>query len=191
MLLFKTMVLCWMAVTTTAALAVVDVLDARSNETYDVHPRATAGRFIFPTVQFFAHRMRRMVVPDKNLFFSGPGDYEFKARIYAQQHDLRVLVDFMDPTITSTDIGGDVLKEYWRRVSQAYSEVTVGKTYVLLPGDPQTLGATWYKGTIWDTVEWPILQENSAVSQILRINPTMSPAQGINLKPAWTNPPSL
>lgn len=152
-----------------------------------------AGRFILPTVQFFAHRMRRMVVPDKNLFFSGPGDYEFKARIYAQQHDLRVLVDFMDPTITeeATDVGGDVLKEYWRRVSQAYSEVTVGKTYVLLPGDPQTLGATWYKGTIWDTVEWPILQENSAVSQILRINPTMSPAQGINLKPAWTNPPSL
>ncbi|KAF8233651.1 hypothetical protein L208DRAFT_1395379, partial [Tricholoma matsutake] len=84
-----------------------------------------------------------------------------------------------------------VLKEYWHRVSQAYSEVTVGKTYVLLPGDPQALGATWYKGSIWDTVEWPVLQGNSAVSQILCINLTMSPAQGINLKLAWTNPPSL
>ena len=147
---------------------------------------------MLPTVQLLAHRMRRLARPDKSLFFSGPGDYEFTARLYAQEHDLNVLVDFTDPTLTeeATDVGGPVLTEYWRRVSQAYSEVTTGKAYLLLPGDPQTLGAAWYRGTIWDTVEWPILRDSSAVTQILRINPTMSPAQAINIKPTWTIPPS-
>lgn len=146
---------------------------------------------VLPSIQRLTQHLRRVVPRDKSLFFSGPGDYEFKARLYAREHGLNVLVDFGDPIMAemATDAGGDILKEYWYRVSVAYSEATSGTAYVLLPGEPEALGTTWYKGTIWDTVEWPVLQRSSAVTRILRINPSMTPAQGVNIKPTWTFPP--
>jgi hypothetical protein len=141
-------------------------------------------RFIVPTVQYFVNRMKNLVPPNKSLFFSGPGDYEFKARMYAHENGLNVLVDFTDPLMTeaASNAGGAVLKEYWHRVSEAYSEVTVGKTYVLLPGDPSILKTTWQKGTIWDQVEWPVLEKNRYVPEVLRINPSMTLAEAINIK---------
>jgi hypothetical protein len=90
------------------------------------------GGFVLPTVQYLAHHMRCLVPPDKSLFFSGPRDYEFTAWMYAKEHDLHVLVDFMDPTMTeeATNVGGPVLKEYWCCMSQAYSEVTTRKANI-------------------------------------------------------------
>lgn len=135
-------------------------------------------------MEYFVNRMKGMVQKDKNLFFSGPGDYEFKARLYAQENGLNVLVDFLDQDMTTiaTDVGGQTTKLYWNRVSQAFSEVTSGKAYALLPGDPKTLGTSWYKGTLWDTVEWPILVKNRYVPEVIRINPSMIPGDGVNIK---------
>jgi hypothetical protein len=127
--------------------------------------------------------MKGLVQKDKNLFFSGPGDYEFKAQLYARANGLNVLVDVLDQEMTTiaTDAGGQITKLYWNRVSQAFSEVTSGKAYALLPGDP-ALGTTWYKGTLWDQVEWPALVKNRYVPEVIRINPSILPGDGINIK---------
>lgn len=150
-----------------------------------------AERFILPSLQFLVNRMKPLVQPGKSLFFSGPGDYEFKARLYAQKNGLKVLSELTDPAMTeaAADIGGPIEKEYWHLVSTAYSEVTTGPAYILLPGDPSILGTTWFKGTIWDTIEWPILEKSSAVTGVFRLNPSMLLEQAVNIKRIVPIPP--
>jgi hypothetical protein len=167
-----------------APKAIDPVSDTHSNRTYaGVYPRAS---IVLPTIQRIVQRMRPIVRPNKNLFFSGPGDYEFAARLYASQHDLNTITDFSDPDVAdmAAEAGGTVQKEYWHRLSVAYAEVTAGEAYVLLPGEPAILRTNWYRGTIWDTVEWPILHGSRTVTRVLRVNPSMAPAQGLNIKPS-------
>jgi hypothetical protein len=143
-----------------------------------------AKKFVLPSLQYLVNHMRPLVHPGKSLFFSGPGDYEFKARLYAHEHGLKVLSDLTDPAMTeaAADIGGRVQKEYWRLVSTAYSEVTTGPAYLLLPGDPRILRTAWHKGTLWDTVEWPILKKSSDVTGVFRLNPSMILGEAVNIR---------
>ena len=145
---------------------------------------------MLPNSNFFFTRIKPLVVPNKSLFFSGPGDFKLTAKKYAVKYDLKVITDFADPTLTweATDAGAEILHEYWRRLSLAYARASSGRAFVLLPDDP-LLGTTWYKGTIWDEVEWPLLRKSSAISEILRTNTLLTPTQGLNIKPTWSTPP--
>lgn len=146
-----------------------------------------------PTIPDMTKRLGPLVLPDKSLYYSGPGpsSYTPRARIYAQRYNLKTVMDYGDPAVVelATNAGDIYVKEYWRRMSAAFSYATKGRAYVMLPGEP-TLGVDWFKGTLWDTIEWPILEQNSAVQEILRLAPTGAPPEsGINIKPIWTNPP--
>ena len=162
---------------------VVGIGELLHRTNHDIVVFCTAEELVLPSLRRLAHRMRRLVPPDKSMFFSGPGHYQPVAEAYAQKHGLQTISDFADPTMTemATDAGPDVLHEYWRRMSQAYVRATRGPAYVLLPGDPAQ-GTSWFQGTIWDQVEYPFLQKIPVVTHIFRINPSMTPAQGLNIK---------
>jgi hypothetical protein len=152
---------------------------------------AKAARgLVLPTIPQLAQQMRHLVPPDKSLFYSGPGlsGYKPQAQYYSREYGFKTIWDVGDPA--NLEIAQDLGKVnlYWKRMSAAYSVVSRGKVWVLLPDDP-ALGTSWFAGTIWDTLEWPILEQNTAVTEIFRVNPLTLPAEGINIKPVWTIPP--
>ena len=88
-----------------------------------------------------------------------------------------------------TEAGKAVENEYWRRMSAAFAYASRGRVYVMLP-DETSLGTEWFKGTIWDTVEWPILEESTEVADIFRIGRSLRPpSEGVSIKPQWSTPP--
>jgi hypothetical protein len=209
MLLFKPTVittLCFSTITVTGAPTVVDhVLDPRSNLSKSrcqrvifVHAIDTvayctaAASLVLPTIPNLTNQLKLVMPPDKSLFWSGPGpsSYTPYATFYAKHYNLKTTLDYGDREMIelATNAGKDVLDEYWRRMSSAFSRASKGKAYVILPGDPAE-GTSWYKGTIWDTIEWPLLKKNPAITQIFRVNPKTPPTQGVTIKPMWTLPP--
>jgi hypothetical protein len=163
---------------------------------YDIIAFCTATALVLPTVEFLTFHLRHLMQPNKSLFYSSI-DLRL-ARIYAEKNNLKILSDFGDPTVIemATDEGLPYVVEYWKRMAAAYSQASRGRVYVLLPGDASTLGTEWYKGTIWDTIKWPILEKNSAVTGVFRIGPRngvpgtpfLHAEMGVNIKPMWTLP---
>ncbi|CAI6334368.1 unnamed protein product [Periconia digitata] len=118
---------------------------------------------------------------NKIVFWAGPyssvdGDYGENAKKWAakKKNGYRILDQiWKDPNWNDKYQGKDVpmpdVKEFWNRMSVALATSCKGKVYVMLP--PDTRGTDWYKGTIWDTLEWPALQKNKAVTEIWRVSP--------------------
>lgn len=136
------------------------------------------------------HRLRRLLPPDKSVFHSGPGHsgYKLQGIYYAKEYGLKTIWDFGDPTMIEMAQDAGMVHQYWRRMSAAYSLASSGRVWVVLPDEP-SLGTSWFKGTIWDTIEWPILEKNPGVTNIFRVNPLTLPANGVDIKPMWTTPP--
>jgi hypothetical protein len=130
------------------------------------------------------------VPPDKSVFHSGPGrsGYKLQGIYYAKEYDLHTIWDFGDPVMIEMATDAGMLNQYWKRMSAAYSVASRGKVWVVLPDDP-ALGTSWFKGTIWDTIEWPIVEQNPAITNVFRVNPLTLPADGVDIKPMWTIPP--
>ena len=146
--------------------------------------------FALPSLQRMTHRLRRLVPPDKSVFHSGPGPsgYKLQGIYYAREYGLKTIWDYGDPTMIEMATDAGQLRKYWKLMSAAYSLASRGRVWVVLPDDP-ALGASWFKGTIWDTIEWPILEQNPAVTNVFRVNPLTLPADGVDIKPLWSIPP--
>ncbi|KAK7451688.1 hypothetical protein VKT23_012366 [Stygiomarasmius scandens] len=62
-------------------------------------------------------------------------------------------------------------KEFFDNASEAMAELSSGTVYVMLPPSTQADGKDWWSGSVWARKEWPALQNNPAVTKVIRIDP--------------------
>lgn len=109
---------------------------------------------------------------NKSLFYSGPGGY-LKYAIPRSKEMGRYTWDdfFLDPRYLKawSNASASDFRKFEDSVSAALAELSSEVVYVLLPND--TDGIVWFKGTVWDRIEWPALLNNPAVTKIMRIDP--------------------
>jgi hypothetical protein len=143
--------------------------------------------FVLPTIAQMTDRLIHLIPPHRSLFFDsgGPDSYIVLALWYSEYYGLSFILNFGDPVVMekAKNVGGqDMLNEYWNRMYAAYAYASTGPAYVLLPGNPR-LGTSWRAGTIWATVQWPILLQNTNVTHVTRVNSSISITEGQRIKP--------
>jgi hypothetical protein len=78
-----------------------------------------------------------------------------------------IRMSWYDPAYPYTwDDGGAIAAQFFNTVSLAFSEVSSGIIYVLLPKDQ-----TFPPNSTWTTIEWPALMRNKKVEKIIKLNP--------------------
>lgn len=59
--------------------------------------------------------------------------------------------------------------QFWIPASLTMATISSGKVYVMLP--KCTKGKDWNRDSVWNNQEWPALQNNLKVTQVIRVNP--------------------
>lgn len=124
--------------------------------------------FHLPTVEEIAQYLRPSFRKDCTVFYSGEGTgdeaLEFaKARDYHHWYHFSEMIALhygIDPYHVHNDVNDDLQS----RICQAYGLAASGKVYVFLSSAPLT------KSTFWTRDEWPALQVNPAVTEIVSVS---------------------
>jgi hypothetical protein len=126
------------------------------------------------------------VLPNTSLFYSriaiGAPSYKLVAKTWRDNHNpsLYVLEESWDTTQSWTQFygytGGAGAFEkdiFWARACIALAELASGRVFVVL--GPAIVAPNWGDfDTAWAKYEWPALQANSAVKEVVQVNPYTS-----------------
>lgn len=113
------------------------------------------------------------VAKDNSLFYSGkPGGGSFAKKSMdwrdSKKNGYKILVEMWDDEKWANKWGGK-MEKFFDLASKGMAELSSGKVYVMLPSDSK--GTEWPKGSYWNDFEWPALQKNTDVSEVIRVNP--------------------
>jgi hypothetical protein len=123
------------------------------------------------------------VLPNTSLFYSriakGAPSYKLVAKAWRDNHNpsLYVLEESWDPTQSWTQFygytgGASVFEKdiFWARACKALAELASGRVFVVL--GPGIIAPDWGDfDTAWAKYEWPALQVNNAVKEVVQVNP--------------------
>jgi hypothetical protein len=123
------------------------------------------------------------VSPNTSLFYSriavGAPSYKLVAKAWRDNHNssLQVLEESWAATQSWTQFygytgGASVFEKdiFWARACRALAELASGRVFVVL--GPGIIAPDWGDfDTAWAKYEWPALQANSAVKEIVQVNP--------------------
>ncbi|KAH9892940.1 hypothetical protein F4778DRAFT_748931 [Xylariomycetidae sp. FL2044] len=115
---------------------------------------------------------KQLSVPNgKGLFYSNIGDPEV---LLQQKRDYLKGYTILDQAFKDkdweknfVDDDGDTVEGFWDNCSEAFSELSTGTVYVVLP---KGKGTSKFPGdSLWTNVEWDALKDNSKVKKIIRL----------------------
>jgi hypothetical protein len=123
------------------------------------------------------------VLPNTSLFYSriakGAPSYKLVAKAWRDNHNpsLYVLEESWATTQNWTQFygytgGASVFEKdiFWARACKALAELASGRVFVVL--GPGIIAPDWGDfDTAWAKYEWPALQANSAVKEVVQVNP--------------------
>lgn len=144
-------------------------------------PTSPSRTFAIPSIANIKQHLK--VLPNTSLFYSriavGAPSYKLVAKAWRDNHNknLYVLEESWATTQSWTQFygytGGASIFEkdiFWARACRALAELASGRVFVVL--GPGIIAPDWGDfDTAWAKYEWPALQANSAVKEVVQVNP--------------------
>jgi hypothetical protein len=144
-------------------------------------PRYPSKTLAIPSIADIKPHLR--VLPNTSLFYSriavGAPSYKPVAKAWRDDNNpgLYVLEESWDTAQSWTKFYGhtgsaSVLEKgiFWARACKALAELASGRVFVVL--GPDIIAPDWGDSdTAWAKYEWPALQANSAVKEVIQVNP--------------------